>query len=134
MSIYKGGNLVMGGVSAVNEEKMKEIAKEVYSTDEIVIGTWINGKPLYRKVITGGTDGSLQTIYTLSDKNINLINFYGTAKSVAESWTVPINFYDSLTIADSYVSQYGLMLSLISSGSNVQNTYEIVLEYTKTTD
>lgn len=40
-------------VSAVNdalEEAMKE--NQVYSTNEIRIGTWIDGKPLYRKVIT----------------------------------------------------------------------------------
>ena len=31
---------------------VEEMAKEKYSTDEQVIGTWIDGKPLYRKVGT----------------------------------------------------------------------------------
>lgn len=28
-------------------------SKEVYSFDEIEIGTWVDGKPIYRKVISG---------------------------------------------------------------------------------
>lgn len=45
------------------EEAVNESSKEKYSTDEQVIGTWINGKPLYRKVIetttpTVATDGT----------------------------------------------------------------------------
>lgn len=28
-------------------------SKEVYSFDEVEIGTWVDGKPIYRKVITG---------------------------------------------------------------------------------
>lgn len=30
---------------------INEKAKEIYSTEEQVIGTWVDGKPLYRKVI-----------------------------------------------------------------------------------
>jgi hypothetical protein len=31
----------------------EENSKEVYSFDEVEIGTWVDGKPIYRKVITG---------------------------------------------------------------------------------
>ena len=52
MSVYHNGQKVLNNITSVNEEAMKEIAKEVYSTDEKVVGTWIDGKPIYRKVIT----------------------------------------------------------------------------------
>ena len=51
MSVYHNGQKVLNNITSVNEEAMKEIAKEVYSTEEQVVGTWIDGKPIYRKVI-----------------------------------------------------------------------------------
>ena len=52
MSVYHNGQKVLNNITSVNEEAMKEIAKEVYSTEEQVVGTWIDGKPIYRKVIS----------------------------------------------------------------------------------
>ena len=54
MSVYHNGQKVLNNITSVNEEAMKEIAKEVYSTEEQVVGTWIDGKPIYRKVIDFG--------------------------------------------------------------------------------
>ena len=39
--------------NGVYEEFIKK-SEEVYSTEEQVIGTWIDGKPLYRKVVEMG--------------------------------------------------------------------------------
>ena len=33
---------------------------EVYSTEETRIGTWIDGKPLYRKTLVGTSPGQLR--------------------------------------------------------------------------
>lgn len=35
-----------------------DLAGEVYSTEEIRIGTWIDGKPLYKKTFVGVTSSS----------------------------------------------------------------------------
>ena len=39
-------------INAINEVNTNQINSSTYSTNEIVIGTWIDGKTLYRKVIT----------------------------------------------------------------------------------
>lgn len=43
-----------------NYEELEEMSK--YSTTETKIGTWINGKTIYRKVITGTINSGLNTI------------------------------------------------------------------------
>lgn len=45
-------------------EKLEEAGQVVYSTNEQVIGKWIDGKPLYRKTISqkGGLTNTNQTI------------------------------------------------------------------------
>ena len=51
-----------------------DLGKEVYSTDEIVIGEWINGKPLYRKVVVidNPSEGMTFSIANI-DEPINVI-------------------------------------------------------------
>ena len=135
MSVYKGQEKVLNSITAVNEEKMKEIAKEVYSTNETVIGTWIDGKPIYRKVITGGTNGTVQVIYSSSTEKI--IKIEGVVHSTTDGWTIPINYRDLSTISYTYVTPNGSIIFGITTNNhsvNVVNTYEIILEYTKTTD
>ena len=47
-------------VGAINEVYQNN----VYSTDEIVVGKWIDGKPLYKKTIqVGDFTGTSKTIY-----------------------------------------------------------------------
>lgn len=56
-------------VSAINEVNDKA-GKSIYSSNEVVIGSWINGKPLYRKVINTG-DLTDSTRYTDNDLYVN---------------------------------------------------------------
>jgi hypothetical protein len=57
-------------------------SKQVYSYDEIEIGTWVDGKPLYRKVITGklaNNSGNDIVFASVSDFTIDkLVNLYGS--------------------------------------------------------
>lgn len=55
-----------------------------YSTNEIRIGTWIDEKPIYRKVLTGTLPtGSGENTFNFS--GINIINFYGEIKATSGS-------------------------------------------------
>lgn len=58
-------------------------SKDVYSFDEIEIGTWVDGKPIYRKVIPGKLakdSGNIITFANVSDLKIDkVINLYGNA-------------------------------------------------------
>lgn len=56
-------------------------SKEVYSFDEVEIGTWVDGKPVYRKVIQGklaNDSGNGIVFANVSDLKIDkVVNLYG---------------------------------------------------------
>lgn len=105
---------------------------EVYSTDEVRIGTWIDGKPIYRRVL----EANLSVNSSSSYKNLcviknlgRLIRAYGYGKS---SDGIYINCNSDAT-ALAYLSNETVRLYVSSSTRFVSDGY-IVLEYTKTTD
>ena len=56
--ISEVGNVISGSrdtITITQEEYNKLKSANTYSEDEIEIGTWINGKKIYRKTITGST-------------------------------------------------------------------------------
>lgn len=110
-----------------------------FSTDEKVIGTWTDGKPLYQKVLT------LQNV----SYNWNTTNSYGISnidhvvsssvrihykKGSSEWWFTPYckgsNEYVTFTFDEHDFR------AIWSNTSEIQNIYEteIILRYTKTTD
>lgn len=107
--------------------------KNTYSETETVIGTWIDGKPLYRKVITS----TLTSTITHGIANINeIVNLkavsynpnsgkYFVVPSVRPSnsnYEVGL-FADASTISLEYRSELPTTM-----------TFKIIMEYTKTTD
>ena len=112
-----------------------------YSTTEKIIGTWIDGKPIYQKTFTG-------TITTKGDNvivNDNKLNLIGIVNSylTKDGWT-PILPYlygtgSDLHYAIGFVQDDNKRISLnytdIGSGDYyIGATYYITLQYTKTTD
>ena len=132
-------------VNADNLNKMDEgIANadklSTYSTNEIRIGTWINGKPLYRKVYTGTkVSGSNKTI-PLRDLNIDYVNFYGfitgNQGKTDGAYEFPINYYEnSNAFIRANIHRKYMNLTIVSAESPYFNgDYKMVVEYTKTTD
>lgn len=49
----------------------------VYSTDEKVVGTWINGKPLYRKTIYKTSLSSGNNTYSIGDGTMRVVKLEG---------------------------------------------------------
>jgi microcystin-dependent protein len=110
---------------------------ESYSTSEVKIGdTWIDGKPIYRKVIkiTSGISTGTTITTNISDLNIDkCINIKGFTYSSTFGY-VPIDFYNG--------SNYNYAHT--GGGSGFNNIYwridigasevYFILEYTKTTD
>jgi len=118
-------------------------ASNVYSTEEAVCGTWIDGKPIYRKVISGTLEeqnGIGLVFANVSDLKIErVINIYGnlvdnqgvahvmlqTSYNRTDGLFAAANmFYDSNTqqIRYHFFNNKGLY-----SGS----TAYVILEYTK---
>lgn len=118
------------------------LSTEKYSTDEQVIGEWIDGKPLYRKVInlncpTCQTEGTFADAKTdVSSLNIDYIMF----KNVNLEKPNLIMSYDRIDINGNKgaVIWYDITKKNIIARHNrmVFNSASIIaiIEYTKTTD
>lgn len=96
-----------------------------YSTDEIRVGTWIDGKPIYRRVIDNIsvtlTANTWTSIYNSSSLNIGSLIDLKVARNNFYDWINPTNYR--------------------ASGGSIDIRYAsaetitcLILEYTKTTD
>ena len=112
----------------------------VYSTREQKIGIWIDGKPLYRKVIVfpdglGGATGEHGKTYSLRDFDINNVEeiFIGDPSFYTLSINrYPFAYYDG-SYYDIYVNENYLGFR-ITYDPIAKSRMVVTLEYTKTTD
>ena len=113
-----------------------------YSTEEVKTGgTWIDGKPIYRKVLTATlqTDEQILTI-EISPQLKSIVSIKGiltTSQNV--DFPIPYCFVDGSSVNQVYVYCQGLNLIIIprsTSGNYFKAgcTIRAFLEYTKTTD
>jgi len=111
----------------------KDILK--YSTTEQVIGTWIDNKPIYRKVIDCGS------LPNTSNKDVshNIQNLGITIK--CNGMAIRTSDSRALTIPDSTpsaevvcgVTNTNVYITTNNDRSSFNNSF-LILEYTKTTD
>ena len=117
-----------------------------YSTDEIKTGgTWIDGKPIYRKVLTATlqTNEQILTI-EVSNQLKSIVGIRGILTSQNVDFPIPYCFVDSSNVNQVYVYQVyvycqGKSLTIIprsTSGDYFKAGCIIraIIEYTKTTD
>lgn len=142
--IYSGEHVQQNGIAVTFiikalkvSDKYSDTPKDIYSTDEVVTDkVWIDGKPIYRKVVT-------QTITTSSSENIisgfdislidNIISFYGSIKQPSGTIT-PISYSaseeDGAFICMSRArNSFVLYTKAYGAGDVI-----LIVEYTKTTD
>jgi hypothetical protein len=105
-----------------------------YSTSEQVIGTWTNGKPLYRQVINFSTGNVASNI----DFNIDSYmpaNCVVVRSSHIIEFTYSGDTYHGVNWGGAYVNINGTHYFTFNIGSAVYNKdIELTIEYTKTTD
>lgn len=106
--------------------------QEVYSTSEIKIGTWIDGKPLYRKTTyISSLPNNTSIDYQHSISNIATItNFYGVITSGSGRYN--INYYNGSVYA--FTSVWNSVISIKTNTNLSSASARIAIEYTKTTD
>lgn len=115
-------------------------SQEIYSTEETWIGTWIDGKPLYRRVWQGLTPSvKLENVILFNVENVGYVaHLYGVFISSTGSY-IPIVYAVSeatihYTIA-LFMDKNGQVKMNINEGSSFMNRpVTVVVEYTKTTD
>lgn len=116
-------------VGAINELYQNN----VYSTDETVVGKWIDGKPIYRKVIANNVSCGRSTAISISNLNIDtLIEVKSFAKRSNENRWVFDSFYDNPSRKFNIHRNENDILTW--TGDNETYIATIWIEYTKTTD
>lgn len=138
MSIYKNGQKVLGSIVTIDDNRIKEVAN-TYSTNEMVIGKWIDGKPIYRKVIRTNTPTKANTttvVLSLENTVSDIIRTDGfiVVGSGSSKGYVPVNgsIIDNTTFKGAWCSANEVYMSVSEYYINKQVT--LILEYTKTTD
>ena len=121
--------------NAETSEGSEEMVK--YSTDEQIIGTWIDGKPIYRKVfeISSIATGNADLVNIADLKIENLVNMWGTMKnSAGHMYPMPLTDSSS-NYSVIFIRASEAIRGRASDGSGATITkVTIILEYTKTTD
>lgn len=128
----KGDNLYPIGVGGYN----------VYSTSEAVIGKWINGKPIYRRVFqfdrgSSSSSGWVVKTFSPSIDFEDIVGVNGAVKNVSGSET---SWYPITRVRQSNTPyEFGLSTIWTSSmafdiGTSLASTWStayVVLDYTK---
>ncbi|MBE5985686.1 MAG: hypothetical protein E7248_20615 [Paenibacillaceae bacterium] len=118
-------------------------SKEVYSYDEIEIGTWVDGKPIYRKVITGklAEQNGIGLVFAkVPELNIDrVINLYGNMTdnhneaqiTLQTSYNRPEGLFAAVNMAYDIQNSTIKYHFLNNEGYYSGCTANVVIEYTK---
>lgn len=138
LSVGGGGDSLPIGTQVVyNGASIPDGWEEVedYSTTEIDTGkTWIDGKPIYRKVITGALSGTERQSFPLGINNLGMIiSLNGIVSNGSNFFTLPsYRGSDHNTGIQIWAdTTYGV--SIICENDRAGYTAYIQVEYTKTT-
>ena len=109
-----------------------------YSTEETVIGTWIDGKPIYRKVVNYGNLNSVQGTksveHGISDID-TITNINGICYEVNFAFNIPfaptVYMFAGITYA---IRVDKTNIHIYVSDDRSVDTAIVTIEYTKTTD
>lgn len=106
-----------------------------YSTDEQVVGTWIDGKPVYQKVVSvPSTSTAWGTIYTVENAdylNVLQARYYYGASGTEWIKMSMANGNDVLIIA---TNGNNIVMNAQGYTFGANNPVEMIIQYTKTTD
>lgn len=113
---------------------------ENYSTSETKIGTWIDGKPLYRKVFQTYAATQVNTVMSvgsISNMNVDTIcNMKGYIYEPTLGLCMNANFiYSTTEFGCLFVKKStNEILNMVTNTAYLGNVMNVILEYTKTTD
>lgn len=130
-------NNLKSGVNANETEIINIKNTKIFSTNEELTGeTWIDGRPIYRKVITTTVNANSSAVIDLSslnkyegwiDQGNTFTHYDGTSSSSAA-----VFYANSSDYGLCYLNSVG-NLSIVNQNSRAR-TFFITLKYTKTTD
>lgn len=104
-----------------------------YSTDAIRIGTYANGKPIYRKIITGTTTTSGSQSTHLIDSNLQQPLKVDGFVDIGGGTFIPLA-YSNMGAPDFYFVDNGNLKVQVGNSGFANKSFYAIIEYTKTTD
>ena len=130
-------NKIEQGIANALEEAMKE--NVVYSTEEKRIGTWINGKPIYRKTyvetLSSRIEDNGSNTQHFIHPGITNVDDVVSMTGTIDNYQLPYIFKDANTSINYYNKNNNVIVL------NIYKTYwtegtkiKLTIEYTKTTD
>lgn len=125
-----GGGVTMDQVNEAIDTKLDDYTpQEVYSTEETRIGTWIDGKPVYRRIFTGNLPYSSgwSVVFEVPDME----------EPILVNMKIQINQSDltySFSDPSTGVGSKGNSISFYTTNAYQGKRYMCIVEYTKTTD
>lgn len=129
MALYLGSDKIAG---------MGGNFENIYSTEEQVVGTWIDGKPLYRKVVEYTlVEPSGYPSYPSFDTGIKNIE-YAMIDVYFSNGASNLEYFRNRSTFDGYLQKstgkYNFILQSNVASSAIAGLYVFVFQYTKTTD
>lgn len=106
-------------ISLVNKVTKKS---NKYSTDETVVGTWVDGRPIYRKVV--------EESIALPDSGVGVTHNFGFEKDVDTLISAIGIFNNGVSYIYCDIQDSGCYMKLYDRAT----VKSIIFEYTKTTD
>lgn len=138
---YTGSDVLVDNTNTSFEgNNVQEVLEEIdgrlnsYSTTEKVIGTWIDGKPLYQKTLTGTYSSSQNVDISVADLDIETIMFDLSAsfRIQSDGNRLYVGYYfDS---SDKCQCYYNKSLNCIRLQKGGSGTAYVTIRYTKTSD
>lgn len=125
---------------AANTPSSNTNASNNYSTDEQIIGTWTDGKPLYQKTIsyTGTINAGAEATLDSTVSNIdNVVLIKGTSYRSGGNYTYYCNIseaHSSTQMVNVYYEKFQNIFHIHCVAQYNNTTYQITFQYTKTTD
>ena len=106
-----------------------------YSLDEQVIGTWIDGKPIYRKTFYSAngwsTNANIAVIGNISNLKL-VVNLRTVCYNSSDNyWSTP---YIDSDQCNAFVTKSTGKVCVVNQASFINKEQLVVVEYTKTTD
>ena len=99
---------------------------QIYSTTEKAIGTWIDGKPIYRKVVTLSTTKTIDMSGISISHGISNINIPIDCKGINNTACAASNLF--------WVNTKNSTSGTFYNAEGLEGVKFLVFEYTKTTD
>lgn len=113
-----------------------------YSTTEKVVGTWVDGKPVYEKSVrtTGTFAGAVNNVLALDNVD-EIISMIGTGVRQEGEAIYPLSFCNGITTTDNYKQMASMFYNVANTSISLRMGESITLSkviitvrYTKNTD